>query len=118
MDRGYMGGGDGKFDYVAHDQQTHGGKGSSGKVPYEAGQKHSHDVTDSKDQRSIANRLAAAERENAQSSSKTGSKDPRQAALSHGNEPSKGAKIDAELMEDDAKRMREKGHKEPAGSTS
>lgn len=70
------------------------------------------------DQRTIANRLRAAEEQRSQSGSDGGSQDPRQAALSHGNQPSKGAKIDAELMEDDAKRLAEKGHKQPAGDRS
>jgi hypothetical protein len=32
-------------------------------------------------------------------------------AQNHGNEPSKGAKIDAELQQDDEQRLREKGIK-------
>lgn len=37
------------------------------------------------------------------------SKDPTQAAMMHGNQPSKGAKIDKELMEEDEKYLKQKG---------
>ena len=61
------------------------------------------------DERSIANRLATAEPQNDSTSGKTldaetkaSQKDPTAAAKMHGNEPSKGAKIDKELMDEEA----------------
>ncbi|ROV88891.1 hypothetical protein VSDG_08923 [Cytospora chrysosperma] len=69
---------------------------------FEEGKEHSHQAGDSKDQRSIANRLAAEERkdENAGDSKETAlsKEDPTLPAKSHGNAPSKGAKIDAEIQ--------------------
>lgn len=35
--------------------------------------------------------------------------DPTQPAINHGNNPSKGAQIDKELMQDDELRMKQKG---------
>ncbi|KAJ4386456.1 hypothetical protein N0V93_009352 [Gnomoniopsis smithogilvyi] len=79
---------------------------------YEEGKVNSHDTHDSKDQRSLANRLAAEEH-------KSEPQDDRETAMSkkdstlpakmHGNEPSKGAKIDQELQEEEEKLLRKKG---------
>lgn len=61
------------------------------------------------DERSIGNRLAAAEPQNDSTSGKTLSKedklsqqDPTAPAKAHGNEPSKGAKIDKEIEDEEA----------------
>jgi hypothetical protein len=61
------------------------------------------------DQRSIANRLAAAEPQNDDSSGKNLSledkaaqKDPTLPARMHGNEPSRGAKIDKQIEDEEA----------------
>ncbi|ROW10110.1 hypothetical protein VMCG_01816 [Cytospora schulzeri] len=66
------------------------------------GKEHSHQAGDSKDQRSIANRLAAEERkdENAGDDKETAlsKENPTLPAKAHGNAPSKGAKIDAEIQ--------------------
>jgi len=77
--------------------------------PYEEGKENSHQSNDSKDQRSIANRLAAAEPQNDRSSGKSKDAetkaaeiDPTLPAKMHGNEPSKGAKIDKEIEEEEA----------------
>ncbi|KAL4901603.1 hypothetical protein BDW74DRAFT_181609 [Aspergillus multicolor] len=87
---------------------------------YEAGEKASHKNLDSKDQRSIANRLAAQSKEDDPSShhnrdfqpeAELSKQDPLKPAKLHGNQPSKGAKIDKELQEDDEQRLREKGIK-------
>ncbi|KII93117.1 hypothetical protein PLICRDRAFT_87543 [Plicaturopsis crispa FD-325 SS-3] len=75
---------------------------------YDAGQEHSHKNLDSKDQRSIANRLASAE--SAESESSNTVTDPLKAARDHGNEPSRGAKVDAELQAADEAELRNKGH--------
>ncbi|KAI1069710.1 hypothetical protein NW752_011355 [Fusarium irregulare] len=80
--------------------------------PYNEGKENSHSNLDSKDERSIANRLAAEEKksepgddlETAQSK-----KDPTLPARAHGNEPSKGAKVDAELQAEEEEELKRKG---------
>ena len=61
------------------------------------------------DERSIANRLAAADPVNDDSSRKNkteeqilGEEDPTLPAKLHGNEPSKGAKIDKQIQDEEA----------------
>ncbi|KAK3330562.1 hypothetical protein B0H66DRAFT_527910 [Apodospora peruviana] len=79
---------------------------------FEEGKPNSHIATDSKDQRSIANRLAAAERpEHDEESQETKlyKKDPTLPAKSHGNEPSRGAKIDAEIQAEEEEMLKKKG---------
>ncbi|KAE8133439.1 hypothetical protein BDV38DRAFT_286770 [Aspergillus pseudotamarii] len=87
---------------------------------YNEGQKHSHKNLDSKDNRSIANKLAAREQQPDPShhhnddidpEAEISKKDSTKPAKLHGNEPSKGAKIDQELQEEDEQRLREKGIK-------
>lgn len=51
-----------------------------------------------RDQQSYANKLSAASEQEREEKQETGRKDPLAPALSHGNEPSRGAKIDAELQ--------------------
>ncbi|CAI7589457.1 unnamed protein product [Penicillium manginii] len=84
------------------------------------GHKGSHKNLDSKDQRSIANKLASQEgkgdpshhHNNVQNPEAELSKqDPTKPAKMHGNKPSKGAQIDAELQAEDEQRLREKGIK-------
>ncbi|EHK16992.1 uncharacterized protein TRIVIDRAFT_161869 [Trichoderma virens Gv29-8] len=77
---------------------------------YNEGQHGSHIGTDSKDQCSIANRLAAEERraEPGYDTETSIKKDPTLPAKMHGNEPSKGAKVDAELVADDEEYLRRK----------
>lgn len=75
------------------------------------GTEHSHNPIDSKDEQSWKNKIADAERvekiekieevENALA-------DPTAIAKSHGNEPSKGAKKDKELMHDEEEELRKK----------
>ncbi|EGR46549.1 uncharacterized protein TRIREDRAFT_66092 [Trichoderma reesei QM6a] len=79
---------------------------------YNEGQRNSHINNDSKDQRSIANKLAAEERRaepGDDAETAMAKKDPTLPAKMHGNEPSRGAKIDAELARDDEERLRQKG---------
>ncbi|KAL7913469.1 hypothetical protein GGI35DRAFT_437499 [Trichoderma velutinum] len=79
---------------------------------YNEGQRASHIGTDSKDQRSIANRLAAEERRAEPGDdieTALSKKDPTLPAKMHGNEPSKGAKIDAELAADEEEYLKRKG---------
>lgn len=82
------------------------------------------------DERSIANRLAAAGDQNDSSSgkgnveSRAAQQDPTLPAKMHGNEPSKGAKIDAEIQAEEeailAKKDAAKGgnHKGGTGLTT
>ncbi|SPJ80139.1 uncharacterized protein FTOL_08531 [Fusarium torulosum] len=98
--------------YEAGDQRNAPESERTTQEPYHEGKENSHDNLDSKDERSIANRLAAAEKESdagddletAQSK-----KDPTLPARSHGNEPSKGAKIDAELQQEEQEELERKG---------
>ncbi|PHH88877.1 hypothetical protein CDD83_6923 [Cordyceps sp. RAO-2017] len=78
---------------------------------FEEGKPGSHLANDSKDQRSIANRLAAEERKSEPSDDKEtamSKKDPTLPARAHGNEPSKGAKIDAEIQAEEEEMLRRK----------
>ncbi|KAF9535630.1 hypothetical protein CPB83DRAFT_830594 [Crepidotus variabilis] len=74
-----------------------------------AGEAH-HD-TDSKDQRSLSNRLAAAQEHEKQE--ETAEKqatitDPLAPAKLHGNEPSRGAKIDAQIQREEEQILKKK----------
>ena len=62
-----------------------------------------------RDERSIANRLAAAEKQDSPSPHTI--TDPLKPAQDHGNEPSRGAQVDAELQAEDELRLQEKGIK-------
>ncbi|KAK0717136.1 hypothetical protein B0T26DRAFT_596638, partial [Lasiosphaeria miniovina] len=78
---------------------------------FEEGQANSHIATDSKDQRSIANRLAAAESSTEPRDSKETAmlkEDPTVPARAHGNEPSRGAKIDAQIQADEEEELERK----------
>lgn len=57
----------------------------------------------------MANRLAAAEKEDAESERQLAHADPLAPARSHGNEPSRGAKIDAEIQAEEEEELRRKG---------
>ncbi|KAI0897373.1 hypothetical protein F4806DRAFT_398124 [Annulohypoxylon nitens] len=82
---------------------------------YEEGVEHSHLPNDSKDERSIANRLANEERklnrEEDDPETKALKQDPTLPAKLHGNEPSKGAKIDADLQAEEEEYLRRKHKK-------
>ncbi|KZL86028.1 hypothetical protein CI238_08065 [Colletotrichum incanum] len=81
---------------------------------FHEGKEHSHLGNDSKDERSIANRLAAEEKKHRQgeeeddAETRQSKKDSTLPAKMHGNEPSKGAKIDQQLQEEDELRLRQK----------
>lgn len=60
----------------------------------------------------MSNRLGMAAKQAAYEQKKEAEKkgsDPTELARMHGNAPSKGARIDKELMEDDAEILRKKG---------
>ncbi|KAJ9199455.1 hypothetical protein DTO166G4_8564 [Paecilomyces variotii] len=84
---------------------------------YKEGQPHSHRPNDTKDERSIANRLAREEQrerrheEPVNPEAELSKQDPTKPAVVHGNNPSRGAEIDKELQNDDEQRLREKGIK-------
>ncbi|KAL5343145.1 hypothetical protein BJX70DRAFT_354675 [Aspergillus crustosus] len=106
--------------YEAGDQRTEPRSVINDHERYEQGEKGSHSTIDSKDQRSIANRLAAQSKEDdsthhhnrdIQPEAELSKNDPTKPAKLHGNKPSKGAQIDKELQEEDELRLREKGIK-------
>ncbi|KAH8121236.1 hypothetical protein ACSS6W_010689 [Trichoderma asperelloides] len=79
---------------------------------YNEGQPGSHIGNDSKDQRSIANRLAAEERKSEPGDDREtalSKEDPTLPAKMHGNEPSRGAKVDAQIAADEEEYLRRKG---------
>ncbi|MCJ1312600.1 hypothetical protein MMC25_006274 [Agyrium rufum] len=82
---------------------------------YEEGKENSHLANDPKDHRSIANRLSkeskAKEADERDLETKQLQKDPTLPAKSHGNEPSKGAKIDAEIQAEEEEMLRKKDAK-------
>ncbi|PPQ90001.1 hypothetical protein CVT25_009641 [Psilocybe cyanescens] len=78
---------------------------------FQAAPDNAHIDIDSKDERSIANRLAAAEKNERLSDQHADAKtvtDPLEPARAHGNEPSRGAKIDAELQREEEELLRKK----------
>ncbi|KAI4107671.1 MAG: hypothetical protein LQ339_002577 [Xanthoria mediterranea] len=83
---------------------------------YKEGQPNSHKANDSKDERSIANKLdREAKRENESEpiskEARDSQADPTLPARKHGNEPSKGAKIDAEIQQEEEEMLKKKGIK-------
>jgi len=81
---------------------------------YEEGQPNSHLDDDSKDQRSLANRLASAKKNQAledrvEEERAFDPRDPEAAARAHGNEPSRGAKIDAQIQQEEQEYLERKG---------
>ncbi|OTA54705.1 hypothetical protein K449DRAFT_377382 [Hypoxylon sp. EC38] len=102
--------------YEDGDQKNMKNSEVPGRPRYEEGVEHSHLPNDSKDERSIANRLDNEERklhrkEQDDPETAASKKDPTLPAKLHGNEPSKGAKIDAELKADDEEYLKQKHKK-------
>ncbi|KAH8102502.1 hypothetical protein BXZ70DRAFT_786307 [Cristinia sonorae] len=92
--------------YEAGDQRT----STHNAERFDEGQVNSHSDIDSKDQRSLANRLASASKADKEEEQKTSAPaDPLAPARSHGNEPSRGAKIDAQIQEEEEEFLRRKG---------
>ncbi|THG99898.1 hypothetical protein EW026_g2531 [Hermanssonia centrifuga] len=93
--------------YEAGDQRTHK---STAQGRFEAGPANAHDLHDPKDQRSLSNRAALEVKQDIEEdASESGRAGPTGPAKSHGNKPSRGAEIDAELQRDDEQRLKEKG---------
>ncbi|KAK0387852.1 hypothetical protein NLU13_4097 [Sarocladium strictum] len=98
--------------YEAGDQRNYKDSELNQKEPYNEGKENAHSNLDSKDERSIANRLAAEEDnddENISEEAKLAKKDPTLPAKMHGNEPSRGAKIDAQLQAEEEEELKRKG---------
>ncbi|KAJ8109615.1 hypothetical protein ONZ43_g6085 [Nemania bipapillata] len=110
---GYSNVGTGRV-YEAGDQRNYKASEASRPERYEEGVENSHLPNDSKDERSIANRLANEERklhrqDREDPETAASKKDPTLPAKMHGNEPSKGAKIDASLRSEEEEYLRRKG---------
>ncbi|KAK8024108.1 hypothetical protein PG993_012174 [Apiospora rasikravindrae] len=85
---------------------------------FEEGKENSHLATDSKDQRSIANRLGAEERKDEGKDetleTQQTKEDPTLPARAHGNKPSRGAEIDAEIQAEEEEQLaKKKGNNMP-----
>ncbi|KAK0529766.1 hypothetical protein OC834_003559 [Tilletia horrida] len=81
-------------------------------VRHEEGKENSHQALDSKDEKSIANKLEAAAK--AEKEEKKAEKEKEEQgyvfeAEKHGNEPSRGAKIDAQIEEEERLELERKG---------
>ncbi|KAF2719077.1 hypothetical protein K431DRAFT_273507 [Polychaeton citri CBS 116435] len=82
---------------------------------FHEGQPHSHLANDSKDERSIANKLAREGQREKEGEAEPSfevlqsKKDSTLPAKSHGNEPSKGAKVDQEIEDEEAEILKKKG---------
>ncbi|KAG7004957.1 phosphoribosylaminoimidazole-succinocarboxamide synthase [Physcia stellaris] len=100
--------------YEASDQRTEKNSEINERDRYKEGKENSHQANDSKDERSIANKLARESERSDQpkqisKEAKESQKDPTLPARNHGNEPSKGAKIDAELQQEEEEILKKKG---------
>ncbi|PKY03510.1 hypothetical protein P168DRAFT_290674 [Aspergillus campestris IBT 28561] len=105
--------------YVAGDQRNISrAEAQQQHEPYKEGVPHSHKNLDSKDGRSIANRLNAQERKDDPShhhnreydpEAELSKQDPTKPAVLHGHEPSKGAKIDKEIQQEEQEILKKKG---------
>ncbi|POY73304.1 hypothetical protein BMF94_3638 [Rhodotorula taiwanensis] len=100
--------------------EAHAGAGDAGEgyqAPqggprFEEGKENSHQALDSTDERSIANRLAAAEKAEKAASDEGGNAYAGVgAAEAHGNKPSRGAQIDAELQKEEEELLAKKDGK-------
>ncbi|KIS67477.1 uncharacterized protein UMAG_04575 [Mycosarcoma maydis] len=82
---------------------------------HEKGQPQSHQSLDSKDEKSIKNKLAQAgkeAKEEARAEKAKQDEKPTDAARANGNEPSRGAKIDEQIEEEERKLLEAKGIKQ------
>ncbi|KAK0671363.1 hypothetical protein QBC41DRAFT_55977 [Cercophora samala] len=99
--------------YEAGDQRN--AKSSElGSDRFHEGVTNSHNNNDPKDSRSLVNRAAAERQDDGPEDSVETAlhkKDPTLPAKMHGNEPSRGAKIDAELQAEDEAMLKKKNQK-------
>jgi len=109
---------EGIFEFGDHQHQREYPKDHIHKEqePYHEGKPHMHNDLDSKDQRSLSNKLEAEEHhhhENPDSKEVQQLKrDPTLPALMHGNQPSKGAIIDAQIQHEEEEQVRKMGKME------
>ncbi|KAK4117680.1 hypothetical protein N656DRAFT_764844 [Canariomyces notabilis] len=103
--------------YEAGDQRNQKASETGTGTRYQEGTAHSHLQNDSKDQRSLSNRAAAEKSSEKQESQSEETamykKDPTLPAKSHGNTPSKGAQIDAEIQAEEEQQLKKKGQNLP-----
>ncbi|KAF2838734.1 hypothetical protein M501DRAFT_1004547 [Patellaria atrata CBS 101060] len=100
--------------YEAGDQRNYANDEINNAERFKEGKPNSHLANDSKDSRTIANKLAREEQREDESEEKSleqqqREKDATLPARAHGNEPSRGAVIDQELREDEEEMMKKKG---------
>ncbi|CAK4033767.1 Hypothetical predicted protein [Lecanosticta acicola] len=106
--------------YEAGDQRNVPQSEINERERYKEGQPNSHKALDSKDERSIANKLGREEKRLGESEGEKSQealeskKDSTLPAINHGNAPSKGAKIDQELKEEEAEILKQKGEFGPS----
>ncbi|KAF2473657.1 uncharacterized protein BDR25DRAFT_301838 [Lindgomyces ingoldianus] len=102
--------------YEAGDQRNYKDSELDTVSRFHEGKPNSHLANDSKDERTIANKLAreeqrAREPEQKDIEQERYERDATLPARAHGNEPSKGAKIDQELREEEEDYLARKGKK-------
>ncbi|KAL8829214.1 MAG: hypothetical protein Q9191_002138 [Dirinaria sp. TL-2023a] len=100
--------------YEAGDQVNSKNSEINERERYKEGKENSHKANDSKDERSIANKLAREEKRQSEpepqgKETRESKIDPTLPAKNHGNEPSKGAKIDAEIQQEEEEILKKKG---------
>ncbi|KAJ9110020.1 hypothetical protein QFC20_003094 [Naganishia adeliensis] len=101
---------DGAIDPTTGSTKSH--HNPEGNTAFEHGKEGAHNRVDSKDERSFANNLKDAERVEKlekQAEEAAAHERPTDAAKSHGNEPSRGAKIDEQLELEEEAELRRKG---------
>ncbi|CCM02749.1 uncharacterized protein FIBRA_04857 [Fibroporia radiculosa] len=94
--------------YNDGDQRPHG---EQPPAPFEAGQRHAHDIHDPKDDQTLDNRRKRERKQerDAEHKAELGTvTDPLEPARRQGHEPSRGAQIDAELQQEDEEAMQKK----------
>ncbi|KAH9950965.1 hypothetical protein B0H21DRAFT_720587 [Amylocystis lapponica] len=97
--------------YNDGDQRT-SAKGADAPAPFEAGQRNAHDIHDPKDNRTLDNKRKQeekTERDSERADRERTVSDPLEPAQRHGNEPSRGAQVDAELQREDEEATKKKG---------
>lgn len=100
--------------YEAGDQRNYKQSELNDAERYKEGKPNSHLAQDSKDERTIANKLAREEMRSDDPGFKSAeherlAKDATLPARAHGNEPSRGAKIDQQLREEEEAMLAKKG---------
>ncbi|KAJ4001897.1 hypothetical protein F5050DRAFT_1802739 [Lentinula boryana] len=98
--------------YNDNEQRTHKSSELDQRERYEFAPENAHNDLDPKDERSLGNRLASAQEhglDNTSNKTKNTVTDPLAPAQMHGNEPSRGAQIDAELQREEEELLKNKG---------